>query len=172
MKQLKITELISQHDRKSFDCGNEALNNFIQRTAKQQAGREITRTYVLCETDNPSKIIGFYTLTFCSVKPHPDCLAPKYPHDLSAIKIARFAVDAKQQGKGIGGYLLMDALRKSLDVHKISPLMGVTLDAKDQSATKFYSSHGFSEFESKPEGIPTPMILLMQTIQEALEPPT
>ena len=37
----------SKHDRKRFDCGVDALNNYLRLMANQQSVRDNTRTYVL-----------------------------------------------------------------------------------------------------------------------------
>jgi GNAT superfamily N-acetyltransferase len=165
----QITELTKQHNRSGFDCGSEALNTYLKQSAKQQAGKEITRTFVLFDINEPTEIMGFFTLSLCSVKPHLDCPARRYPHDLSAVKIARFAVDKRYHRKGVGSYLLMAALRKSLDIHLISPLMGVVLDAKDQRAKDFYASFGFTVMGVDHESETSKMIILMKPIRDALE---
>lgn len=38
----------------------------------------------------------------------------EYPHPLSAVKLARFAVDCSQQGKGLGRRLLIDAIVRTV----------------------------------------------------------
>ena len=48
-----------RHDRKSFDCGVNALNNYLQLMASQQSDRDNTRTFVLEDDKNPSVIIGY-----------------------------------------------------------------------------------------------------------------
>ncbi len=53
----------SKHDRQGFDCGVSALNNYLQMMARQQAGNDNTRTFVLEDSDCPETIIGHYTLT-------------------------------------------------------------------------------------------------------------
>ncbi len=53
----------SRHDRKRFDCGVKALNNYLQMMASQQIKKDNTRTFVLEDEQHPQFIIGYYTLT-------------------------------------------------------------------------------------------------------------
>lgn len=57
----------TKHDRKRFDCGVEPLNNYLKVQASQQARKDNTRTYVLEDPQNESRIIGFYTLTMAQL---------------------------------------------------------------------------------------------------------
>ncbi len=37
----------NKHDRKNFDCGIDALNNYLKLTANQQSTKNNSRTYIL-----------------------------------------------------------------------------------------------------------------------------
>ena len=52
----------NKHKRKTFDCGNEALNNYLKLMANQQSQKDNSRTYILEDTVNKDRIVGFYTL--------------------------------------------------------------------------------------------------------------
>ncbi|MFA0698804.1 GNAT family N-acetyltransferase, partial [Vibrio sp. 10N.222.49.C9] len=51
----------AKHDRNRFNCGSEALNNYLKVMASQQAKKDNTRTFVLEDDNDNSHIIGFYT---------------------------------------------------------------------------------------------------------------
>ena len=53
----------AKHDRNRFNCGIEALNNYLKVMASQQAKKDNTRTFVLEDDNDSSHVIGFYTLT-------------------------------------------------------------------------------------------------------------
>lgn len=55
---LQIELLCRQHDRTGFDCGEAALNDYLKRTAHQHIEKDISRTFVLVETDDPNNILG------------------------------------------------------------------------------------------------------------------
>jgi len=48
---LRVEPLSRLHDRKSFDCGQPALNDYLQKTALQHIEKGISRTFVLIDTD-------------------------------------------------------------------------------------------------------------------------
>ena len=58
MKQWLISPLDKTHDRKSFFCGIDSLDNYLQKQARQDSQKRIAVTYVLHEQRN-----GFFTLT-------------------------------------------------------------------------------------------------------------
>ena len=74
---MKKIELLSKaHNRKGFNCGETALNQFLQRTARQHIQKGLSRTFVLVDDQQPSVIIGFFTLSLCEV--WVECLPPRW----------------------------------------------------------------------------------------------
>ena len=62
---LKIEPLTRDHDREAFDCGNNELNQYLKKTARQHTEKGISRTFVLVDESRASEILGFFTLTSC-----------------------------------------------------------------------------------------------------------
>ncbi len=58
----EIGPLERQHDRQSFDCGVEALNEYLARFAKQHEDSGISRTFVAVDKRESSGILGYYSL--------------------------------------------------------------------------------------------------------------
>ncbi|EKA2635303.1 GNAT family N-acetyltransferase [Vibrio alginolyticus] len=138
----------AKHDRNRFNCGIEALNNYLRVMASQQAKKDNTRTFVLEDDNDNSHVIGFYTLTMTPIdlKALPDKLQKKHQSSTSGGLIARLAVDERYKGKGFGEWLLIDALRKLLAASDSVAFPVVIVDAKD-GAKHFYESYGFQAFE-------------------------
>jgi predicted GNAT family N-acyltransferase len=138
----------TKHDRKRFDCGVEPLNNYLKVQASQQARKDNTRTYVLEDPQNESRIIGFYTLTMAqlALEKLPPQLQKKHRLSTSGGLIARLAVDKKFKHNGFGEWLLIDALKKLLQASHIVAFPLVIVDAKDGSE-KFYEKYGFRAFQ-------------------------
>lgn len=67
---------------------------------------------------------------------------PKYPL-VPATLIGRLAVDKRFRGRGIGELLLMDALARCLVVSRQVASAAVIVDAKDETAKRFYMKYGF-----------------------------
>jgi len=104
---------------------------------------------------------GFYTLSSSSITPEqlPPALAkklPRYDH-LPVTLLGRLAVDRLVRGKGLGQFLLSDALRRSLDGARVIGAMAVIVDAKDQQAEQFYQHFGFLSFQRTPRRLFLPM---------------
>jgi len=143
---LLITGLARHHDRSDFDCGEPALNNFLQRLARQQAERDFNRTYVAASNGEP-RIRGFYALSSASIdfQNWPAGLRlPRYP--VSVARIGRLAVDLREQGTGIGDALLRHAMHLGASLAERIGLYAVVVDAKDEAAVAFYVRYGFQRF--------------------------
>lgn len=125
----------NKHDRHRFDCGFEALNNYLKVMASQQLKKDNLRTLVLEDETNAGRIIGYYTLTMTPI--HLDALPvklqKKHQNVSSGGSIARLAVDHRYQKQGFGEWLLIDALRKLLFAGEIVAFPLVIVDAKDGS---------------------------------------
>ncbi len=143
MKQLATTEVTKRHNRKDFDCGTPALNDYLGKNARQHSDRDISRTYLLYDPNTPTQIIGYYTIIFADVEAPPGSPLSSYPHPVASIRLARLAIDKRYQGQGIGGGLLMSVLEKACLAYEVAPIIGVFVDAKHQSAKDFYSKYGF-----------------------------
>ena len=57
--------------------------------------------------------------------------------------LARLAVTVEEQGKGLGRYMLLDALRRSVEGAEVIGGRAVLVHAKDERARSFYLHHGF-----------------------------
>ena len=136
-----------RHNRKGFDCGVKALNNYLQMMANQQSNRDNTRTFVLEDDKDSSVIIGYYTLTMMAMDltSLPSNLQKKHQNANSSALIARLAVDRRYRGKGFGEWLLVDALIKLLNASDSVAFPLIVVDAKD-GAFDFYKKFGFEAF--------------------------
>lgn len=137
----------AKHDRNQFNCGVNALNNYLKVMASQQAKKDNTRTFILEDDNDKSRIIGFYTLTMTPIDltALPDKLQKKHHSSTSGGLIARLAVDENYKGKGFGEWLLVDALRKLLLASDTVAFPVVIVDAKE-GAKHFYEKYGFTAF--------------------------
>jgi predicted GNAT family N-acyltransferase len=140
----------SIHDRARFDCGVEALNRYLQQHAMQDMRRRDAACWVIVGLDEPSSILGYYTLSNDSVMAEIlPALTPAqrkklgpYP-SLGAYLLGRLAVGKSQQGQGLGTSLLFDAITRCANAEIPAPLM--VLDAKDADAEAFYRQFGFEK---------------------------
>ena len=139
-----IEEITRQHNRKAFDCGISELNQFLQQQARQKTVKHISQTYVACRDSAPTTIIGYHTLTGYSVTTPPAHRDyKKYPHPLSAVKLARLAVDRSHQRQRLGEQLLIDAIYRTVLVEQQISAIGLFVDPMIPEVIPFYRQYDF-----------------------------
>ncbi len=144
---LRIEKLSKEHKKSSFDCENELLNRYIQQQAKQDVNQDLSACYVLNDV-NEKKVLGFYTLSGNSIQrsEFPLELIQKMPPsyiNLPTILLGRLAIDKTEKGKGYGSILLMDALKKCVEISESLGILAVIVDPYDENAINFYKKYGF-----------------------------
>ncbi len=117
-------------------------------------------TFVLLE--DGYTVRGFYSLSASSIALDelPAQTAkklPRYAH-LPVTLLGRLAVDASIAGQGAGQFLLIDALRRSLEGAQRIGAMAVVVQAKDQQAERFYRHFDFLPLQQTPLRLFLPMV--------------
>lgn len=162
----RIESLSRTHDRARFDCGVPALNDYLQKTAIQHQDKGIARSFVLVDNDTKATIaiLGYFSLTACEARSVelPPPLAKKLPRTIPAVLLGRLAVDMSAQGKGIGGALLVEAIRLVVATSQKVGVAGLFVDAKDDNAASFYQRFGFSPLPDNPLRLFLPLQSLVQ----------
>jgi GNAT superfamily N-acetyltransferase len=154
------------HDRSTFACGQPALDEFLHRRVSQYERRRLGKTFVAVPPGQ-LRILGYYTLAAGAVsfEQLPTDVAHKFPkHPLPVILLARLAVDRSSQGQGLGEGLLLDALRRSLDLSKSLGVHAVEVLAADDAVVAFYRKYGFTPLQDAPRHLYLPLA----TIERAL----
>lgn len=131
----------SIHDVKGFDCGKEPLNDWLRNVATKSEG-VTARTYVACEA---SRVIGYYCISAGSIEPATLPLRKKHglPKSVPVAIIGRLARDLSYRGKGLGGDLLSDALRRILVASETIGVRGVIVHVLDADSIPFYKEFDF-----------------------------
>jgi GNAT superfamily N-acetyltransferase len=153
----------AKHRREAFHCESEPLTNFIQRQARKEMEARASACFVLVPESDPSRIAGYYTLTQTSIvlgklPPELTKKLPRYP-ELGATLIGRLARDLDWRGTGIGGMLLIDALRRCVRLSEESGAIVVVTDPKDEKARAFYAAYGFQPLDEHRMFIPMNTVL-------------
>lgn len=135
--------LTSQHGCEEFDCGREALNDWLLRHAHQAQGSGSARTFVVCED---GRVAGYFSLTVGQVDTldAPERLRKgmgRYP--ISVVILARLAVDRRYHGRGVGAGLLRDAIRRALLIAEQAGVRALLTHPIDEDAERFYRRFGF-----------------------------
>jgi predicted GNAT family N-acyltransferase len=135
-----------QHDRAGFDCGVEALNRYLKNLAAQHRTKGIATTFVLVDSDQPTMILGYYSLSAAALLfdqlTHADRKGlPTYP--IPAVRIGRLAASVSARGPGLGEMLLQNAIKRVLLSRSTLGVYAVVVEAKDASVEAFYRKYGF-----------------------------
>lgn len=104
-------------------------------------------------------VAGYYTLSSTALKlaelpAQVTRKLPRYPL-VPATLLGRLAVDRRHQGKGYGRFLLADALYRA--VRSEIAAFAVIVDAKDESALRFYERESFLPLPDQPMKLFRPM---------------
>ena len=147
---VRVEALTAQHDRNSFASGVEPLDRYFRVQAGQDARKSLAAPFVLVLSDGI--IAGYYTLssTALQLAELPERIAgrlPRYPL-VPATLLGRLAIDHRHQGKGYGRFLLADALYRSVRSEIAS--FAVVVDAKNESARRFYEVESFLPLRQQP----------------------
>ena len=135
-----IRRLDKAHDRSAFDCGRPMLNEWLKDRAGQFDRRDLSRTFVATRPDE-ALVLGYYAISTHRViyDVLPAGEAKGLPRlDVPVVLIGRLAVDQTVQGHGLGALLLVDALRRSLQISDQVGIRAVEVDALDEAARNFY----------------------------------
>jgi GNAT superfamily N-acetyltransferase len=157
---LIITPLGKQHDRKSFDCGEPSLHQYLDRYASQDIRRHIKRVFVAAPPDAPRRVIGYYSLGAGSLDATalPEAFRrrlPRYP--VPVVLPRRLAVAKSHQGMGLGATLLADALQRVAQAAQVMAVYAVVVDAPNERAAELYRQFGFIPLTSQPLKLFLPM---------------
>jgi GNAT superfamily N-acetyltransferase len=146
----KIELLSKEHDRRNFSCGEPALDEYLRRFARQHADSKISRTYVLALN---GQIQGYYSLAMSAIRKDqlPVQYQQRFPnYPVPVARLTRLAIDLRQQNKGLGKLLLMDALYRCYRLSEQIGSVGVVVDAKHERAQQFYQQFNFEIFPDSP----------------------
>lgn len=148
-------------DSAHFDCGESALNAYLQRYATQDIKRGVARAFVATpihpdQPDQPDQpdavgssrcaVAGFYTLSAASVAAEtlPEAWRKKLPrYPVPAALLGRLAVAQSAQGQGLGSILLADACQRVAAVSQTLAVVAIMVDAQSPQAAAFYQHFGF-----------------------------
>ncbi|MFM1771573.1 MAG: hypothetical protein RLZZ71_715 [Bacteroidota bacterium] len=156
-----------KHAVEKFNCGNEALNRYLTVQAGQDMRKKLSVCFVLND-DYTRDLIGYYTLSSYSINADaiPNSLKVNAPRNYSRLPVTllgRLAIDVKFQGKGLGEFVLMNALERAFDASIEIASLAVIVDPVNKEAEDFYSQYGFVKCKDGRQ-----MMLSMKTIASLL----
>ena len=145
-----VRKLAASDGVQSFDCGEPALNLFLQRFALVNQQSHSAQTYVCC---NAGDVVGYYSLRVGSVEPTaaaPGVIKGVPRHPVPVMIQARLAVDLRHQSKGLSKALLKDALLRTVQAADIAGIRALLVHAKDEAAKGWYMNWEFEPSVTDP----------------------
>ena len=103
----------TRHDRQAFTSGVSELDEYLHRFAAQQSKKGVAVVRVLVDTDAPSVILGYYSLSAAQIDVSQLDQAyqkklPRYP--VPCFRMGRLAAHSAHHGRGLGRILVGWAL--------------------------------------------------------------
>ena len=132
------------HRLEPFDCGKPPLNDWLLRHARQAQAAGSAKTFVV--TTDDERVAGYFSLTVgqVDVVEAPERVRKgmgRYP--IPVVILARLAVDHRDQGRGIGRGMLVDAIRRALVIADEAGIRAMLTHPIDAEARAFYERYGF-----------------------------
>ena len=165
--QYRVKPLGPSHDRTAFYSGVPELDEYLRRQAGQDVRRKVAVPFVLVDTEDV--ILGYYTLSAYGIRLEalPKDISkrlPRYPL-VPATLLGRLAVSSPYRGRGLGRFLLMDALHRSWQNTREVASIGFVVEALDEVARRFYLHHEFLPLLDHASRLFLPMVTIEKVFQ-------
>ena len=155
----------------SFDCGFPALNEYLDRYARQNRESGSAKTFVAVSLAAPARVLGFYSISPGAIvfaRAPASCSSKKLGrYDVPVFRLGRLAVDRSVQGRGLGGDLLFAAGARALAVAAEVGGVALAIDAKDQRAARWYERFGALTLLDDPLKLILPLAVIAEAIATA-----
>jgi GNAT superfamily N-acetyltransferase len=158
------------HNRKQFDCGSEALNEYLDRYARQNHESGGAKSFVAVTSSEPTRVLGFYSISPGAIEFSrvPAKLSKKLGrYDIPVFRLGRLAVDLSMQGRGLGADLLLAAGERAIAVAAEVGGVAFAIDAKDRSAAQWYERFGALPLLDDPLKLVLPLSVVTEAIRLA-----
>lgn len=139
------TPLTEHHALSGFDSGEPALDDWLRRRALRNMQAAATKTYVACPAESAT-VIGYYALCMGQILATDvtGAMRRNMPPQIPAILLGRLAIDRNWQGRGLGGYLLRDVVRRARRAVQEVTARLIIVHAISPAAEAFYRHYGFT----------------------------
>lgn len=153
--------LSTEHVVDGFDSGWTALSVWLIRHARQASATGSARTYVTVDRKE-NRVVGYHAMTVAGIERAQATARvvkgmPRYP--IPVVLLARLAVGRTVAGRGIGRWLLRDAMLRAVAASDAVGVRTLLVHAVDEEARGFYVRHGF-------EPSPTDRLHLMMLVKD------
>jgi len=153
-----VLPLNNGHDRKGFDCGDAELNSWFAHIARQHKEKGVSSTFVAVDNEAGKEVLGFYAISLAELvnTDLPALYRKRLPTKVPVFRLGRLATAKSHERKGIGEYMLFDAIDRATRISKEVGGIGLVVNAK-LSAVGFYNRYGFEQMVDHPLNLFLPL---------------
>ena len=162
-KLTKPAPLRGGHILRDFNCGEDSLNYWLWKHALLAQAARTATTVVVCRG---RRVAGYFSIANGAVS-HSSTSAKvrrNVPDPIPATVLGRLAVNKIEQGKGLGGDILREAMRRALAATRYSAARIMIVHPLNAQSVKFYGNYGFRPLK----GDSSALYLPMETIADSL----
>lgn len=139
--------LLARQPTAGFSCGRHELDRWLSDHARGASAAGSARTYVVCDCEQDGRVVGYFALAAgqierASASARVGAGMPRHP--IPVVLLARLGVDESVQNRGLGAFLLADAMRRAASAATAIGVRALIVHAKDESARQFYLRFGFT----------------------------
>lgn len=159
--------IAKHHDRKHFDCGVPALNDYLDRYARQNHESGGAKTFVAVPPIEPARVLGYYSISPGAIEfaRIPEKLTRRLGrHEVPVFRLGRLAVSLSVQGKGFGADLLFAAGERALAVARNIGGVALAIDARNERVAKWYERFGAQALLDEPLKLVLPLDVIAAAI--------
>jgi GNAT superfamily N-acetyltransferase len=136
-----------RHDRKRFDSGEAALDEWLRRFAGQNRRRDTAATWVIADVDDLVVAYASVAMTGIDRSAAPEILAKGAPDPVPALLLGRLAVDHRYANLGIGSALAAHVLATAVELNEKVACRAVVVTVLNEHARAWWERLGFHPFE-------------------------
>jgi GNAT superfamily N-acetyltransferase len=162
--------LTTDHVLDGFDSGRASLNVWLTKHARQAAAVGSARTYVIVDSEQV-RVVGYHALAAAGIEREAATarvLKGVQGYPIPVVLLARLAVDGSVARRGLGAWLLRDAMTRTLGASQTIGVRAMLVHAIDNGARAFCLRHGL---EPSPTD-PLHLMILIKDISAALDAAT
>jgi GNAT superfamily N-acetyltransferase len=157
-----------RHNLDDFDCGEPALDEWLERHARGAHAAGSARVFVTTVEDDDT-VVGYYAVAAAQVAPEAaterTLKGQPRTRPVPAILLARLAVDRRHQRAGLGRSLLQDVMLRSLEAAEAIGARVLLVHAKHEAAKAWYLQYGFEESPTDP----LHLVMLLKDVRALLQ---
>lgn len=157
--------LTDRHDVAEFDCGVDALNDWLSGQVLRAQNAGTAQTFVWTNREAPERVRAYFSLapTELTRASLTRSQSSGY-HTVLAYLLARLALHVDLRGCGYGAQLLVDALSRAARAADAGGGRLIVVDALDEAAAAFYRHFDFTPVK----GDPRRLVLKVATVRSLL----